>query len=86
VLTVPVKAEGKYHQTIRETEMVDVDWARTRWESLWQNYRRAKHFEAIAQELERFFILGEDRTLKSESPRCLIIGATRFYQLCHFDF
>jgi len=28
-LTVPVKVKGKYHQTIRETEIEEVDWRRT---------------------------------------------------------
>jgi hypothetical protein len=55
-LTVPVKVKGKYHQTIRETEIEDVDWAKTHWKSLCQNYRRAKHFETIARELEPFYL------------------------------
>ncbi len=55
-LTVPVKVKGKYHQTIRQTEIDDVDWAETHWKSLCQNYRRAKHFEVIAQELEPLYL------------------------------
>ena len=55
-LTVPVKVKGKYHQTIRETEIEDVDWAKTHWKSLCHNYRRAKHFEAVAKELEPLYL------------------------------
>ncbi len=58
-LTVPVKVKGKYYQTIRETEIDDVDWAKSHWKSLCQNYRRAKHFEAIAQELEPLYLQTE---------------------------
>lgn len=55
-LTVPVKVKGKYHQTVRETEIEDVDWAKMHWKSLCYNYRRAKHFEATAQKLEPLFL------------------------------
>ncbi len=70
-LTVPVKVKGKYHQTIRETEIEDVDWAKTHWKSLCQNYRRAKHFEAIAQELEPLYLQTEHSHL-SQLNRTLI--------------
>src|SRR5437868_10683524 len=43
-LTVPVKVKGKYHQTIRETEIDGDDWLQTHWKALEQNYRRAPHF------------------------------------------
>ncbi len=70
-LTVPVKVKGKYHQTIRETEIEDADWAKTHWKSLCQNYRRAKHFEAIAQELEPLYLQTEHSHL-SQLNRTLI--------------
>jgi hypothetical protein len=70
-LTVPVKVKGKYHQTIRETEIDDVDWAKAHWKSLCQNYRRAKHFEAIAQELEPLYLQTEHSHL-SKLNRMLI--------------
>ena len=40
-LTVPVKVKGKYHQTIRETEIEGAQWAKDHWKALSQNYRRA---------------------------------------------
>jgi hypothetical protein len=55
-LTVPVKVKGKYNQTIRKTEIEGVDWVKSHWKSLCQNYRRAKHFNAIAQELEPLYL------------------------------
>lgn len=58
-LTVPVKVKGKYHQTIRETEIEGMDWAGSHWKSLCQNYRRVKHFNAIAQELEPLYLQAE---------------------------
>ena len=58
-LTVPVKVKGKYHQTIRETEIDGMDWAKSHWKSLCQNYRRAKHFNLIAQELEPLYLQTE---------------------------
>jgi hypothetical protein len=70
-LTVPVKVKGKYYQTIRETEIEDVDWAKAHWKSLCQNYRRAKHFEAIAQQLEPLYLQTEHSHL-SQLNRTLI--------------
>ncbi|MBT9463716.1 WbqC family protein [Hydrogenophaga sp.] len=55
-LTVPVKVKGKYHQKIRETEIDGTDWAQEHWKSLAQNYRRAPHFEAIADWLEPVYL------------------------------
>ena len=70
-LTVPVKVKGKYHQTIRETEIEGVDWAKSHWKSLCQNYRRAKHFNAVAQELEPLYLQTEYTHL-SQLNRTLI--------------
>jgi hypothetical protein len=70
-LTVPVNVKGKYNQTIRETEIEGVDWAKSHWKSLCQNYRRTKHFNAIAQELEHFYLQPEYSHL-SQLNRTLI--------------
>jgi hypothetical protein len=58
-LTVPVKVKGKYYQTIRQTEIDGVDWAKSHWKSLCQNYRRANHFNEMAQELEHLYLRTE---------------------------
>jgi len=58
-LTVPVKVKGRYFQTIKETEIDGMDWAKLHWKSLCQNYRRAKYFDAMAQELEPLYLQTE---------------------------
>ncbi len=54
-LTVPVKVKGKYHQTIRETEIDGADWAELHWKAIAQNYRRAPHFKEIAAIFETLY-------------------------------
>ncbi|WP_232429239.1 WbqC family protein [Burkholderia ubonensis] len=54
-LSVPVKVKGKYHQSIRETEIDGADWAPLHWKRLQQNYARAPHFERYADELEALY-------------------------------
>ncbi len=39
-LTVPVRVKGKFHQTIRETEIEGGSWAATHWKNLSQLPRR----------------------------------------------
>lgn len=55
-LTVPVRAKGKYHQTIRETELDGTSWAADHWKALAQNYRRAPHFAEVAAWLEPIYL------------------------------
>ncbi len=54
-LTVPVKVKGKYHQTIRETEIDGTEWAMAHWKAWAQNYRHAACFEQIAPWLEPLY-------------------------------
>lgn len=54
-LTVPVKVKGKYHQTIRETEIDGDGWRQDHWKALAQNYRRASHFSEVAEWLEPLY-------------------------------
>ncbi|ODU13901.1 MAG: hypothetical protein ABS91_00765 [Thiobacillus sp. SCN 64-35] len=70
-LTVPVKVKGKYHQTIRETEIDGMDWAEAHWKALMQNYRRAPHFAEISAWLEPYY-LGSGHTHLSPLNRALI--------------
>lgn len=46
-LTVPVKVKGKYHQTIRETEIDGTDWLSQHLRSLELNYKRTPHFDEV---------------------------------------
>lgn len=55
-LTVPVQVKGKYHQTIRETEIDGTDWAEAHWKSLVQNYRRAPFFTEVANWFEPLYL------------------------------
>ncbi|MDD4357104.1 MAG: WbqC family protein [Smithellaceae bacterium] len=70
-LTVPVKVKGKYHQTIRETEIDGTEWAKLHWKSFYQHYRRAKHFNDIALDLEPLYLQNEYSHL-SQLNRTLI--------------
>lgn len=62
-LTIPVKVKGKYHQTIRETEVENTSWALSHWKSIAANYSKAAYFEDIAQWLEPIYRGPLPRTL-----------------------
>ncbi len=51
-LTAPVKVKGKFHQTIRETELDGNEWVEKHWKALANNYRRAACYAEIAVLLE----------------------------------
>lgn len=70
-LTVPVKVKGKYHQKIRETEIDGTGWAQEHWKSLEQNYRRAPHFEAIANWLEPLYFERQECNLSQLNRRLI---------------
>lgn len=55
-LTVPVLVKGRYHQSIRDTQIDGVDWAAAHWKALEQNYRRAPHFSEIAEWLRPLYL------------------------------
>ncbi len=55
-LTIPVQVKGKYHQKIRETEIDGSEWASAHWKALVHNYRRAPHFDDIAEWLEPLYL------------------------------
>lgn len=55
-LTIPVLVKGKYHQTIRDTELDGVAWAMDHWKALVQNYRRAPHFAEVSAWLEPLYL------------------------------
>jgi hypothetical protein len=55
-VTVPVKVKGRYHQTIRETELDGTEWEETHWKALTQNYRRAPHFDEVATLFEPHYL------------------------------
>lgn len=54
-LTVPVKVKGKYHQTIRETEIDGHEWAENHWKNLIRCYHRSPYFQEVAGMLEPYY-------------------------------
>ena len=70
-LTIPVKVKGKYHQTIRETEIEGSHWATDHWKALTQNYRRSACFSEISAWLEPLY-MGETPAHLSQLNRRLI--------------
>ena len=70
-LTIPVRAKGRYYQTIREVEIEGSDWASVHWKTIVQNYCRAPHFNEIAVIFEPFY-LKQKHTHLSTFNRALI--------------
>jgi len=62
-LTVPVKVKGRFHQTIRETELSGTEWAVKHWQTISHSYIRAAHFPDIAVILEPLYLHRKYRQL-----------------------
>lgn len=69
-LTVPVRVKGKYHQTIRETELDGDRWQETHLKSIVANYRRAPHLDEVLELLEPIY--RQDHSHLSVLNRALI--------------
>lgn len=54
-LTIPVKVKGKFFQKIKDTEIEGNEWASNHWKTLSQYYRRASHFQEVADWLEPLY-------------------------------
>lgn len=76
-LTVPVETKGKYDQTIRETQISDDDWAEGHWRNLSQNYRRAAHFDEVAEWLEPLYARDQPKSL-SELNRSMLTAINAY--------
>ena len=76
-LTVPVKAKGKYDQTIREAELDVTDWAVTHWKAIIQNYRRAAHFQEVAAVFEPIY-------LQHKHTRLSVLNRMLIDVICNF--
>lgn len=57
-LTVPVKAKGKYEQTIRETEIDGTEWAAQHFKSLQHAYKKAPYAEEVLALLQPLYAKG----------------------------
>ncbi len=76
-LTVPVKVRGRYHQSIRETELADALWGAEHWAILTHNYRRSPCFAEVASVFAPLFLEGRHATL-SALNRALLQAVSRF--------
>ena len=76
-ITVPALVKGKYYQKIKDTEIDGTEWAADHWRSLSQNYRRAAHFEEIAEWVAPLY-LGETYTHISQLNRRFIEAISNY--------
>ena len=80
-LTVPVTTRGKYTQTIAQTEINGGEWAEKHWKTLERTYRRAPHFEQVAEWIKSLYLDHQDTHLSIMNQRfiteiCTRIGIT----------
>ena len=71
-LTVPVLVKGKYHQKIKDTEIDGSQWQAKHWKALNQNYRRASHFNEIAERLEPIYLTNSFTHLSQLNHRFIV--------------
>ena len=80
-LTIPVVVKGKYHQTIRETEVSDPQWGASHWGAIKHNYSRRPFFPAHRALLEELYFGGRETHLSQINFRfltamCEVLGIT----------
>lgn len=76
-LTVPVKVKGKYYQKIRETEIDGDQWRLEHWKTLSLHYRKAPHFQEIADWLAPLYC-DTSYTHLSQLNRTLLEAVCRY--------
>ena len=54
-LTIPVVVKGKYHQTIRETEIADSNWINEHRKAIEHEYAKAPYFKEYKEQVEKLF-------------------------------
>jgi len=64
-LSIPVHVTGKYFQTIRETEVVDSDWAAKHWETIRHAYTSAPRFAEFQHQIANLYVRAAHETLLS---------------------
>lgn len=55
-LSIPVEVKGKYFQKINETKVADVNWGKSHWGSIKQNYSDTKCFDEVREFLEPLYL------------------------------
>lgn len=55
-LTIPVQVKGKYYQKIKETQISDLQWNHKHWQTVRQNYLKAKYFSQYQEVFEYLYM------------------------------
>jgi WbqC-like protein family. len=76
-LTIPVKVKGRYHQSVRETEIEGSSWAESHWQTIRHGYARAACFEEMAPILEKVYADCSGLHMLSEVNRLWIESVCR---------
>lgn len=76
-LTIPVEVKGKYFQKIKDTKVSDRDWYKSHWQTLSQNYKRARYYAEIAAWLEPLY-LAENQDMLSNINYTFIAAICRY--------
>jgi len=71
-LTIPVENKGKYFQRIKETVINDAGWNRRHWQSIIQNYSRARYFPTYKEVFEDLYLNCHERVLSQINYRFLV--------------
>lgn len=70
-LTIPVENKGKYLQKIKDTVISDANWNRRHWQTIVQNYSKAKSFQASREFFEELYLGSNGRYLSQINYRFL---------------
>ncbi len=54
-LSIPVEVKGKYFQKIKDTKIADKSWSEQHWNVLKTHYKKAPHFNAMAEWIEPLY-------------------------------
>lgn len=71
-LTIPVKTKGKYHQNICDVEVVDTEWAKKHWNTIYHSYRGADKFELMEEKIAGLYEQCADITNLSQINKLFI--------------
>jgi len=55
-LTIPVEVKGKYYQKINETKVSENNWNKKHWNTIFQNYSKAKYFNEYKDFFEELYL------------------------------
>jgi len=90
-LSIPVKAKGRYHQRIDETEISDRTWPERHWKTIAQTYGKARHFETHRTRLRALYegcsegLLSQINRIFLEAICQLLDIRTRFVESTAYD-